>query len=313
MKRTLFIKLSLLLLSFFVFTCAHSANDKAFVWEVRSDQDPSNQAVVYLMGSIHFADKSFYPLRPEIEEAFARSQYLVVELDIYKTDHQAYARLLSQRGVYKDGTTIKDIISNETWLQLRQHLRLLNIDYEGVKNYKPGILVLTLSAAQVMQMGFDAQLGIDVYFLTKASQSGQLNPESLKHGQPKKILELETLEQQLNLFLNIPNGDLLLKESLYSLDEAELLMADVVRYWKQGDEKQMNKLLFEDALNDYPEFSEIYDSLFYDRNKKMTIKIDEMLKQKQGSYFVVVGSGHLIGEKGIVNALKGKGYKVKRL
>jgi uncharacterized protein len=312
MKRTLFIKLSLLVLSFFVFACAHAANDKAFFWEVRSDQDPSNKAVVYLMGSIHFADKSFYPLRPEIEDAFARSQYLVVELDINKTDHQAYAQSLSQRGVYKDGTTIKDIISNETWLQLRQHLRQLNIDYEGVKNYKPGILVLTLSAAQVMQMGFDAQLGIDVYFLAKASQSGQLNPESLKYGQPKIILELETLEQQLNLFLNIPNGDLLLKESLYSLDEAELLMADVVRYWKQGDEKQMNKLLFEDALNDYPAFSEIYDSLFYDRNKKMTIKIEKMLKQKQGCYFVVVGSGHLIGEKGIVNTLRKNGYVVTR-
>jgi len=103
----------------------------------------------------------------------------------------------------------------------------------------------------------------------------------------------------------------LLKESLYSLDEAELLMAEMVRYWKSGDENKMNKLLFEDALNDYPAFSEIYDKLFYNRNASMTRKIEAMLNQP-GNYFVVVGSGHLIGEKGIVNTLRKNGYDVER-
>jgi len=307
MKKTFSITL-LLVLNLFIITAVHAAKDKAFIWQVTSGQNSSeqgspNQATVYLMGSIHFADKSFYPLRTEIEQAYDRSQYLVVELDVNKADHKAYVQLLSQRGVYKDGATIKDSISEETWLQLRQRLRHLNIDYEAVKNYKPGILVLTLSAAQVVQMGFDAQLGIDAYFLARASRPDQA----------KKIIELETLAQQLNLFLNIPNGDLLLKESLYSLDEAEPLMADMVRYWKQGDEAQMSKLLFEDALEDYPAFGEIYDSLFYERNENMTKKIEGMLQQGKGSYFVVVGSGHLIGDKGIVSSLKEKGYKVKRL
>ena len=152
-------------------------------------------------------------------------------------------------------------------------------------------------------MGFDPQLGIDAYFLGMSVESGA------------KIIELESLEQQLNLFLDIANGELLLKESLYSLDEAELLMADIVRFWKQGDEIQMNKLLFEDALKQYPAFSAIYDRLFYVRNQQMTEKIDALLQAKQQNnvYFVVVGSGHLIGDQGIVNALKQKGYVVKRL
>ena len=281
-----------LFLSLFVFANAYAENDKAFFWQVTS-----RQATVYLMGSIHFADKSFYPLRPEIEAAFQRSDALVVELDISKADDGVYNRLLAQRGMYKNGGSIKDVLSEETWLQLRQRLRHLNVPYDSVKGYKPGVMVLTLSALQVMRMGFDPALGIDIYFLSKAGQ--------------KKIIELESLEQQLNLFLDIPNGDLLLKESLYSLDEAELLMAEMVRYWKTGDEKKMNKLLFEDALNDYPAFSEIYDKLFYDRNDSMTQKIEAMLKQP-GHYFVVVGSGHLIGGKGLVSALRQRGYGVER-
>ncbi len=292
-------KLLLSIICFFVFAYAHAANDKAFFWQVTSDT-----ATVYLLGSIHFADKSFYPLRQEIENAFSRCEYLVVELDVNKVDAEIYNSLLSQKGVYKDGKTIKDVISNETWLRLQKRLDQLNINYENIKNYRPGVLVLTLTAMQVMHMGFDPQLGIDVHFLLEATR------------QAKNIIELETLEQQINLFLNIPDDELLLKESLYSLDESELMMANMVSYWKYGDETQMNKLLFEDAIEDYPAFSEIYDRLFYERNEQMTLKIDAMLKQKAAEktfYFVVVGAGHLIGEKGIVNSLKEKGYDLKRL
>jgi len=277
-------------------TSAFAKNDKAFFWQVTSAQ-----TTVYLMGSIHFADSSFYPLRNEIEEAFEQSDTLVVELDITKTDTSAYSQLIAEKGVYLSGKTIKEAVAKETWLQLRQRLLNLNIQYDAVKHYKPGVLVLTLSSIQVMHMGFSPQLGIDVHFLEKATQGNN----------QKEVVELETLEQQLNLFLNIPNGELLLKESLYSLDDSALLLADMVRFWKGGNEASMNVLLFEDALTEYPEFSAIYDRLFFQRNKAMAIKIDAMLKQA-GRYFVVVGSGHLIGEKGIVNLLKEQGYKVER-
>ena len=289
-------KCLLIFLSFLVVANAYAENDKAFFWQVTSAR-----ASVYLMGSIHFADKSFYPLRQEIVDVFEKSDALVVELDINNIDHNAYHRLLLEKGMYKDGSTIKDVISEKTWLQLEQLLEKLHISYDDVKSYKPGILVLTLAAMQVMQMGFDPELGIDAYFLNKA----------VSDVSAKKIIELETLEQQVNLFLNIANGELLLKESLYSLDESESMMAEMVRYWKTGDKEKMNKLLFEDAVNEYPAFSAIYDSLIYQRNDQMVSKIDQMLKQ-QGSYFVVVGSGHLIGEKGIVNVLQEKGYDVKR-
>ncbi|MCG6937024.1 MAG: TraB/GumN family protein [Gammaproteobacteria bacterium] len=288
----------LAIISFLVFSYAHAANDKAFAWRVTS-----GPVTVYLLGSIHFADNSFYPLRKEIENAFERSGNLVVELDINSIDADDYNSLMSQKGLYKDGTTIRDVISENTWQKLQRRLNMLNINYETVKNYRPGVLVLTLSSMQVMQMGFDPQLGIDAHFLGEAKR------------QAKKIIELESLEQQFNLFITVPDGDLLLQESLYSLDESESMMADMVRYWKQGDETQMNKLLFEDAVKDYPAFGEIYDRLIYERNEQMTAKINRMLQQKPTEktfYFVVVGSGHLVGEKGIVNYLKEKGYRVQR-
>lgn len=294
-------KLFFIALGFFVLTLAHAENDKAFFWKVSTVEGDSDAATVYLIGSIHFADKSFYPLRKEIEQAFDQSDYLVVELDINKVKPEVYSEILLEKGTYKDGKTVEDVLTKETLAQLRKRLTRLNVNYDAVKNYKPGILVLTLSAIQVTQMGFQPELGIDAHFLNKAGQQAD-----------KQIVELETLAQQLNVFIDIPDSELLLKESLYSLDESEELMADMIQLWKQGDEAKMNKLLFEDSLDDFPEFNKIYHSLFYARNNKMTSKIVDMLKQR-GVYFVVVGSGHLIGEKGIVNLLKEKGYTVERL
>jgi len=104
-------KYCLILLLLFFTAAAHAKNDRAFFWQVNS-----SKATVYLMGSIHFADKSFYPLRKEIVDIFEKSDALVVELDINNIDHNAYNRLLFEKGIYKDGSTIKDVISEKTWL-----------------------------------------------------------------------------------------------------------------------------------------------------------------------------------------------------
>mgnify|MGYP002713214354 CR=1 FL=1 len=295
----------LLILYFFFCSDAVAENDRAFFWQVTSGAAASERAVVYLMGSIHFADQSFYPLRAEIEQAFEHSDYLAVELDVNALDTGEYKRIISRKGVYPEGKSIKDAVSDDTWKQLRARLKQLNVPYEAVQQYRPGVLVLTMTAVQVMQMGFDPQLGIDVHFLNKAA----LSPA-------KQVIELESLQQQLDLFIDIPDGELLLKESLYSMNEAESMMGDMVTFWKQGDVAAMNKLLFEEALDDYPSFASIYDDLFYGRNRKMAANIETMLKQGQttgASYFVVVGTGHLVGDEGIVKLLKDKGYTVKRL
>lgn len=296
--RVLSVMLVFKLLLVCVIGQVHAENDRAFFWRVTSEQ---SAATVYLFGSVHFADKHFYPLRPVIEQAFSRSNNLVVELDVNNIDQETYGRLIADKGLYSNDETIKDHISDQTYKQLRDQLTKLNIEYEQVKRYKPGILVLTLTAAQVSQMGLDAQSGIDVYFLRKAAT------------QSMPVIELETLQQQLNLFLDIPDAELLLKESLYSVAESEAMMGKVISFWKQGDVKQMNQLLFVDALEEYPAFSKIYDRLFYERNISMSKKIEQLLLQSEQNSFVVVGSGHLIGEQGIVKLLTNQGYKVDRL
>jgi uncharacterized protein YbaP (TraB family) len=56
-----------------------------FLWKI-SDQNSS----VYILGSILFADKTFYPLDSVIVNAFDRSDELAVEMDI--SDSSVYQK-----------------------------------------------------------------------------------------------------------------------------------------------------------------------------------------------------------------------------
>ena len=274
---------------------SRAVNDRAPFWLVES-----GSAQVYLLGSIHYADQSFYPLRAEIEKAFDAADHLVVEINIDEDKAQKYRELVLQQGSYKGEKTIRDVISEETFRQLEFHLRRLGMPLEMVQKQKPGMLVLTLTAVQVMKMGFMPEMGIDAYFLKQALADN------------KNIIELETIEEQMDIFLNITDGDLLLRETLYSMDEAEILMMDMMVCWKRGDVACLERILFEDALNTYPAFASIYDTLFFKRNQDMASEITAFLKSK-GTYFVVIGAGHLVGDRGIPKLLRNAGYQVNRI
>ena len=272
-----------------------AVNDRALFWQVQSEH-----AKVYLLGSIHYADESFYPLRREIEQAFYSVNHLVVEINIDEEKAQRYRELIQQKGTYQGEATIRDDISEETYRQLQHRLRRLGMPLDMVRKQKPGILVLTLTATQVMKMGFMPELGIDAYFLKRAVEG------------KKNIIELETVDDQMDIFLNITDADLLLRETLHSLDEADMLMMDMTRCWKRGDEACLEKILFEDAMTRYPTYMSIYDDLFFKRNENMANAIKGFLEGK-GTYFVVIGAGHLVGDKGIPVLLRNAGFDVGRL
>jgi hypothetical protein len=59
------------------------SDGKHFLWQVDS---PTTRA--YLMGSIHLLRQDVYPLAPVIEDAFAASDALVLEADVFAEPHE---------------------------------------------------------------------------------------------------------------------------------------------------------------------------------------------------------------------------------
>jgi len=164
---------------------------------------------------------------------------------------------------------------------------------------RPWLLGITLTMLEYMRLGFNPKQGIDMHFTARAGD--------------RRILQLETVEKQLNI---LSSGckevqDVMLREVLDQVDDARTLMRGMLSAWKSGDADAMDKLLREN-MSDDPRMEEMHKKLLDNRNAEMTSKIAEYL-QTDGTYFVIVGSGHVVGKKGIVQLLKDREVKVRQL
>ncbi|MBU0482453.1 MAG: TraB/GumN family protein [Proteobacteria bacterium] len=288
------IKYLLSLLLILACTSSAGAANKSFVWEVQSET-----ATVFVHGSIHFAKPEMFPLAGAIEDGFERSANLVVEVNPVTLDQQKMQQLLVEKGMYSSGRTIRDDLSPEVFRMLVAHLEKNRIPLEKLERMRPGLLAMTLVTMQIMKLGYRPEYGIDKYFSLKAAR------------EKKNILELETMEEQLDMLLNMPDENLYLKFTLQDLDIIEKLFNNIIMLWSSGDAAGMNEAIL-GPYEKNPEFTMILDKLFFARNTRMTDRIQDFLKTDQ-TYFVVVGAGHLVGDKGIITLLKKAHYKVRQL
>ena len=81
--------------------------------------------------------------------------------------------------------------------------------------------------------------------------------------------------------------------------------------WQQGDEATLEKVIFE-HMDDEPALAELYERLIFRRNASMADEIESLLGQP-GTWFVVVGAGHFVGDRSVIAHLKRKGYDVRRV
>lgn len=266
-----------------------------FLWEVKTATN-----TVYILGSIHLARPSLYPLDKRIEDAFQRSNTLVVEVNIEAFDPVVLQEMFVERGVYSDGSTIRNHLSEGTFKLVVEKLGSLNLGLTQMVFFKPWFLSITLVTFELLKLGFDSEYGIDKHFLVKAKGK-------------KRILELESVEYQLNLFDSFTDEqqDLLLFSTLLDLDIMEEEMDNLIKAWESGDAVKTEEILMQ-GLDEYPEILPIIDKIFYERNRNMVSKIEDYLDTND-TYFVVVGAGHLVGEKGIIQLLNKKGYSLQQL
>ncbi len=268
--------------------------EKTFLWKIRSEA-----TTVYVLGSLHFAKKEIYPLHQSIETAFDQSDFLVVEAnvnDVGKVDVQK----LAGSALYPANDTLAKHLSAETYERVKKETGALGIPVELINKQKPWFLSMTLVALESLKLGFDPNYGIDKYFLKKAEGK-------------KKILELESLDYQIELFSNFSDGEqeLFLIYTLKDLNIMEQELDGLTRAWSTGDTKGMESILTR-SLSEDKALSPIYEKLVYERNKKMASKIRDFLKAKE-TYFIIVGAGHLVGSEGIIELLKRDGYRVEQL
>ena len=270
-------------------------NKRNFLWRINSEK-----ARVYILGSIHLAKEDLYPLDEEINRAFKKSKILVVEVNLNDLDPLVVQAKFLTKGIYPGEDTLKDHISNETFNRAKDKLGSLGRDIDKMIKYKPWFLAFGLVTFELLNLGFDPDKGIDQYFLNQAEGD-------------KKILEFETIDYQLDIFdgLTDKQQELFLLSTLIETDILEQEVEEMFRAWKAGDVDSLQEIL-ERGIKEHPELLPVYNKIFYERNKSMASKVEEFLNSG-GSYFIVIGAGHLVGQEGVIQLLKNKGYSVEQL
>lgn len=284
-------RLNLFLLLIVLSSCSiFSPQDKHFLWEVKSDN-----ASVHLLGSVHIAKPDIYPLDPVIESAFDSSQYLAVELDISEVDPME----MIKHATYSTGETLKENVSEETYIQIKTLFKEHGIAESVYNSYKPWMASMILMQLELSQSGYNQNSGIDMHFIQKAKE------------QNKQILELETLEQQMQIFEKLSDRpDEYLAYSIKDMKNTVKKMDEIFEEWQTGDAGGLDEIMNKEF--EIEGGKEIEDELLIKRNNRMTEKIKTYLK-KGGTYFVVVGAAHLVGDKGIVKTLKAtKDYEIEQ-
>ena len=270
---------------------AAQAAEKSFLWRATS-----GDRSVYLLGSIHFMKQDAYPLNPAIERVFDRAGVVLFETDIDKLDTAAVSMLVA--GTLEGDATLADVVSTELYDEVFQRLETLGMDIGGFKKMKPWMLALSLTSFELMRADYLGSEGIDAYFSSRAKADGK----------PQRALE--SIDYQVSLFAEMSEEESadFLGYTLTELDTMIPLVDEIVAAWKIGDSVRIEELL----VDGFDGHEALFDRLVTERNLRWLPVIEELFRGDVDA-MVVVGSLHLVGEQGLIELLKGKGYEIEQL
>ncbi|AKJ65697.1 TraB/GumN family protein [Kiritimatiella glycovorans] len=272
---------------------AFGASAQSSVWEVRADGNR-----MYVGGTCHVLRESDYPLPREFETAYETSGLLVFETDLGGLNDPEVQRELLQRGVYQDGTTLQEALSAKSWKTLKRYCHSADIPPASLQALKPWMAVLTLMQLELQRLGVD-QEGVDMHFYRRAVEEG------------KQVGRLEPLSKQIDLLASMGEGheDELVQQFVNDIASTSEMLTGLLSAWRNGDREALQELLNRDMKRKHPE---LYREIIVERNRDWMDELTAFARSPE-TEFVLVGAGHLVGEKGVLHLLEKEGFRVTRL
>lgn len=256
----------------------------------------------YLFGTIHVGRDGAYPLDPVVSRALLDSKALVIELDI--REDQAFQVALARHGRYADGDTIQNHLSPATFQRTTQALARAGIALHSVQQYKPWLIANLLVGAELGKHGYQRSQAVE-YALLAAAQK-----------QDKAVRELESADYQLSLFdsLDEHQQEQYLLENLADLDDGDSLKKSqaLIEAWSAADPARIHDAWKTATTGNSISAGFMNRVLLGKRNPEMAANIERIMQQDQVA-FIGVGLLHLVGDDGLPQLLKRRGYQVEQL
>lgn len=267
---------------------------KGFFYEVNNKGNK-----IYMLGSIHVGNSSLYPIDENIIKALKSSEKIYMEIDLSNREE---AKKMRQKIYYNDGKNLKDDLGEELYSRVLKIFQGYGMEEDQVKILRPWAIYNTI-ASDPKGESPKGSFGIESYFLALSLlnkieidelESMEFQSNILSNFDKKTYVEMIenlTAEIEKNGYKNINSG-------LYTLLDA----------WQSGDRDKMKSIL---SLKGDKASEKFNEAILDERDEGMAKKIDAMLKKDgKNTYFILIGSAHLVPENSVTGILKDMGYKV---
>lgn len=257
----------------------------------------------YLVGTIHVGDERLKELSEQLKKRIEAVDVVAVEVDLANVSTLQQQQIVMELAMLPRGTTVTQLISPVVATKVNRYLQQFGGEIFQYEQFKPWMLAVMMVQMSYQKMGLVAEHGIDQQIIEHAK----------KHN--KTILELETFEQQLNIFNRLfDNND--------SIDYNDMLLDTLDELNTMSD---MPQVMLEAWINsDISAFEKIYDTtlkqtgydkalenvLLIERNLAWQKKLNPLLKEK--SVMVATGTLHYIGPTGLPALLDGDFQLLKK-
>ncbi len=267
-----------------------------FLWEISGEEGE-----FYLMGSLHFMPQGSYPLSDEIYNALNNSDLLAVELDLRELDQQLIQQYVQENGLFHDETRLEDVLDEDTYEKIIELTGDFGLAESQVNLFKPWYASQVISDIIFQEIGFESAEGVDLHMIQQAEE------------QDIKLFELETFEEQMDMIstMDIDLQVAVLKDTLADLDYQADTLVELVDKWHEGEVEPIYEFLFANR-EENPDIEEYYQKVFDERDSNMKEGILELLPDYDKP-FVVVGSGHIINNEGLLYLFENAGFETEQL
>lgn len=262
----------------------------------------------YVLGTYHLAPASFADSIPGLNEALNEVLQVYGELDMQDAFKPENMAKMQAAQMLPDGVTLSSLLTPEQKERLNALLReVMGVDLSNesvaaqLDKMTPASLSSTLSLLVYMKenTSFNPMALIDTHVQTVAQKQG------------KSVGGFETVDFQMGVLYSAPL-EKQVEDLMCMVDNFKdvVEMADFVTaaYFSQ-DLDMLTEMIDEESESPCSGSEEDSEVLIFGRNANW-VKVMPDIMSAQPTLFAV-GAGHLIGEKGVLELLRTKGYIVE--
>lgn len=273
-------------------TAAHSQ----LLWKVT---DNNSGKTSYVFGTHHFAPLSLLDSIKGLDAAMQNADKVYGELDMQAAMDPSAMMGMQQMIMAPADSTIDKVLTAKQLADLNMAWAKYGTDevpMEALYMLKPAGLSTQLAALMSAKVLPDMNVGqgIDNELQVRARKAGKL------------VAGLETMEFQTNMLLGDPISKQAedLMETIEDIDAEAGKLVRLTNAYLAQNYKDIETICAESVLKN-PESAE---KMIISRNNNWMKQLEPEMKNT--NLLVVVGAGHLVGDKGILSQLKQAGYIV---